>query len=122
MECKNCMDCTVCPEIKEIEDRFSLVLERVNGRIIDNNSEILWSESSVRFLCLLSHEVVGTIFSKGKIKDFIWFGEPISESSLLQVVHLVRRNLYGGNLEIINVRGLGYALINKEGLVNVSAN
>ncbi|MGX9520190.1 winged helix-turn-helix domain-containing protein [Vibrio mediterranei] len=73
-------------------------------------------------LCCLNQIPQGVVLSKNEIVDFVWDGEPISESSLLQLVYCTRRNLADKNIRIISIRGVGYALVEGENAIYVCAN
>ncbi|KFA98753.1 MULTISPECIES: winged helix-turn-helix domain-containing protein [Vibrio] len=122
MECLKSLECFNCIRIKNIECRFDLQLEKRKNKVIDRKSNRVWSETCLRMLCCLNQTPQGVVLSKNEIVDFVWDGEPISESSLLQLVYCTRRNLADKNIRIISIRGVGYALVEGENAIYVCAN
>lgn len=90
--------CTTCLERKEDSSISCLA------------STVYVSKKVCRFMSLMLSQPVGHIHSYDDIYAAVWPDSIVSQSSLLLLIHNVRRVL-PENVKVYNVRGVGYFVL-----------
>lgn len=98
VSCKLCHDKNISNEIE-------------NKHEVKENHPV--SEQVCRVLSLMSSKPVGYIHKYDDIFDAVWPDSVVSSNSLLLLIHNTRKIL-PKNINIYNVRGQGYFLLNRD--------